>query len=231
MDEENTRLSQLQEKLALRNDVCARDAARIAELEEKLERRNATINEMRRDFALELLQLRLSGASETSKLEAANRAMERLKRDDDKIRSLEEDKGQLLQELTQKNQEIVALSKVAQMEENRFKKTRRDMQKSIYDLEDQLKASHAELKHVKGLLSNRAATIEQLNYSISQRDDNYLKLEQKLVGAMVRAGYIYMQAYAMCYCSLRRPYPFPLSSCHVSDPSYPHSSPLDASLR
>ncbi|CAE7464972.1 unnamed protein product, partial [Symbiodinium microadriaticum] len=161
------------------------DASRIAELEEKLERRNATINDMRRDFALELLQLRMSGASEANRLDAANRAMERLKRDDEKIRAVEQEKEQLGREIALKNQEILALTKEAQMKENRYKKIKYDMQNSIYNLEDNLRACQADLKQKKNLLNSRNAMIEQLHYSISQRDESYLKLEEKLAGVLV----------------------------------------------
>jgi flavin-binding protein dodecin len=163
----------------------ANDNIRIKELEEKLERRNATINEMRRDFAVELLQLRLTGASETNKSDAANRAIERMKKDEEKIRTFELEKEQLAAEVAKKEQEVLALTKEIQMEANKFKKIKSDMQTNIYELEDKLRATNAELKQKNMLMTSRNAIIEQLNFTIGQRDENYLKLEARVATIMV----------------------------------------------
>lgn len=184
--EVNARLIDLEDTLLKLKEKNITDNLRIAELEEKLDRRNRTINDLRRDFAIELLQLRLSGASETNKADAASRAIERMKRDEDKISLLEQEKEQLVGELAKKEQEILALGKEALRESNKFKKTKMDMQTNIYELEDKIRATNAELKQKNSLLASRNAIVEQLNFTIAQRDENYLKLEARITSIMVR---------------------------------------------
>lgn len=179
------RISTLESKINHQAEQIDNDSAKIAELEARLARRSQTINDMRRDFALELLQLRLSGASEGNKLEAANRAMERLKRDEEKILAIEAEKESLEEQLVRKDQEILVIQKEAQMEGNRAKAKKAEMQKHIYELEDKLRASQAEVKQKNNLLSGKNAIVEQLNFSLKQRDESYHKLEKKLASVMV----------------------------------------------
>ena len=179
------RISTLESKINHQAEQIDNDSAKIAELEARLARRSQTINDMRRDFALELLQLRLSGASEGSKVEAANRAMERLKRDEEKILAIEAEKESLEEQLVRKDQEILVIQKEAQMEGNRAKTKKAEMQKHIYELEDKLRASQAEVKQKNNLLSGKNAMVEQLNFSLKQRDESYHKLEKKLASVMV----------------------------------------------
>lgn len=150
-------------------------------MEAKLQRRDLTIANLRREAALAMLQTvdqtRLDGG--------ATKIVDRVLNNVEKIHQYEDEINNLKKDQENKLLEIANLKKTLQMEGNRYQNRINFLENENFELQEKLKSSIAENKQKAVFLSGKDNILEQLNEVIKKRDIKYLELEERYANLMV----------------------------------------------
>jgi hypothetical protein len=152
----------------------------ISDLKNKLDRRDALISSLRREAALNLLQ-----GIDPSRADLQTQVFERLKKDELKINELQGTVSNLQLFCEAQTRELASARKTHLMETNKYKNSINTLENANFQLQEKLKATIHEVKQKTTFLSGKEAIAEQLHVVIRERDEKYLRLEEKFASIMV----------------------------------------------
>lgn len=153
----------------------------IQHLEAKIQRRDLTINNLRREAALAMLQT----VDQTRVDGGTPKILDRILFNDDKVNQYEDDITVLKKDQESKTQEIISLKKELQKEVNKYQNTINTLEKNNIELQEKLKISIHENKQKTVFLSGKDNLLEHLGELVRKRDEKYAELEEKYTTLMV----------------------------------------------
>eukprot|EP00602_Paraphysomonas_sp_CaronLab_P002229 CAMPEP_0185029246 /NCGR_PEP_ID=MMETSP1103-20130426/15419_1 /TAXON_ID=36769 /ORGANISM="Paraphysomonas bandaiensis, Strain Caron Lab Isolate" /LENGTH=1228 /DNA_ID=CAMNT_0027563913 /DNA_START=183 /DNA_END=3869 /DNA_ORIENTATION=+ len=153
--------------------------SRIENLDLKVKHRDATIANLRREIAIELMDIKMAGASESNRLEAHHRALERMKKDEDRIAALEQDVKAYKEMCESKDKEILSLNKQMLMNSNKYKSSVRALEDTVQEHQEKLRHAMGEIRQKAVYLTGKEALMEQMNMNLKRQEEKYAELEGK----------------------------------------------------
>jgi chromosome segregation ATPase len=155
---------------------------RIQHLEAKLQRRDLTIANFRREAAVAMLQ-----TVDQTRIDGGTiRVVDRVLENANKINQCEDEILVLKRDQEEKMSEIAALKKQLLMSGIKFQNRVTSLENETFELQEKLRICIAENKQKTVYLSGKDNLLEQLNEMLRKRDEKFLEAEEKYASLMVQ---------------------------------------------
>jgi chromosome segregation ATPase len=155
---------------------------RVHQLEAKLQRRDLTIANLRREAALAMLQT----VDQTRVDGGTTRVVDRVVDNESRINRCEDEITRLKIDQEDKMNEIAVLKKQLLMTGVKAQNRVNTLENDNFNLQEKLRVCVAENKQKSVYLSGKDNLLEQLNEMIRKRDEKYLEAEEKFANLMVQ---------------------------------------------
>jgi chromosome segregation ATPase len=155
---------------------------RVHQLEAKLQRRDLTIANLRREAALAMLQT----VDQTRVDGGTTRVVDRVVDNESRINRCEDEITRLKIDQEDKMNEIAVLKKQLLMTGVKAQNRVNTLENDNFNLQEKLRVCVAENKQKSVYLSGKDNLLEQLNEMIRKRDEKYIEAEEKFANLMVQ---------------------------------------------